>query len=401
MFDKNNNKEKIGIVTKSLALYFVLIPLDSIDVLGFGSLLKVIALFPIIAILIYGRQNKYTVNKLTGSLIIYTLIIAISYLYSIDLDMSQSAIVRLVLNMALIIFAGNIYTEYNDSEYQYLTKAMIAGGIFNIILTFLFSASNRLTLSIAGSTQDPNYINGYSFFALAYLANLLFKERKIWAAVPILLVLLFTLNTGSRGASLASLSLLFVVLFYLYVVQRKINISMFLILIIVFSLIAIFGENILMLVAPEMLQRYTIEYIENYRGINRTDLWFTLLDVYKNSSFFRQLFGYGVNTVIHVEWLSHHVAHNLWLELLIANGLIGLIALCFMQVTFLKVAFKTKNLILISTYIGLLVMCFTLSLVSYKPIWNVMIMIMISEQVRRRELHDQQAQSKNEVNLDV
>ena len=154
-----------------------------------------------------------------------------------------------------------------------------------------------------------------------------------------------------------------------------------------------------MLVAPEMLQRYTIEYIENYRGINRTDLWFTLLDVYKNSSFFRQLFGYGVNTVIHVEWLSHHVAHNLWLELLIANGLIGLIALCFMQVTFLKVAFKTKNLILISTYIGLLVMCFTLSLVSYKPIWNIMIMIMISEQIRCRKLRESQISSKNEADF--
>ena len=403
MFYQNNNREKIGIVTKSLALYFVLMPFDSINIFGLGSLLKVIALFPIIAILIYGRQNKFTINRITGVLIIYTLVIAASYLYSIDFTMSQSAVIRLVLNMALIIFAGKIYDEYNNAEYQYLIKAMVVGGIFNIMLTLLFSTSGRLTLSVAGSTQDSNYINGYSLFALACFANMLFNEKKIWAVGPILIILVFTLSTGSRGALLASFSVLFAVLFYLYVIQHKITPSMFFVLIIFLSLIAIFSENILMLVAPEVLQRYSIEYIENYRGINRSDLWLNLLDVYKNSSFFRQLCGYGVSTVPHVEWLSHHVAHNLWIEHLIANGLVGLIALCLMQAIFLKSAVKAKDLVLISAYIGLLVMCMTLSLVSYKPIWNVMIMIMISKQIRRRELRMKQNQNidENEINLNM
>lgn len=403
MFDQNNNKEKIRIVTKSLALYFVLMPLDSINVFGLGSLLKVFALLPIFTILIYGRQNKFAINKMVASLIGYALIISVSYLYTIDLTRSRFTIIRIILNMTLIIFAGKIYDEYNNAEFQYLTKAMIVGGIFNIMLTFLFSTSGRLTLSIAGSTQDPNYINGYSLFTLAYFANLLFKEKKIWVVMPILIILLFTLRTGSRGALLASLLVVSTVLFYLYIIQHKITPSMFFVLIIVFSLVAIFSENILMLVAPEVLQRYSIEYIENYRGINRTDLWLTLLGVYQESSFLRQLFGYGVNTVPHVEWLSHHVAHNLWIEHLIANGLVGLIALCIMQATFFKVAVKTKNLLLISTYIGLMAMCMTLSLVSYKPIWNAMIMIMIAEQIRCRELRMKQSQnmSEDEVNLNM
>lgn len=389
MFDQNNNKEKIGIVTRSLALYFVLMPLDSINVFGLGSLLKVIALFPIIAILIYGRQNKFTVNKITGVMIIYTLIIAFSYLYSIDVAMSQSAIIRLVLNMALIIFAGKIYDEYNNAEYQYLTKAMVVGGIFNIILTFLFSntaKAGRLTFGVGGSRQDPNYINGYSMFALAYFANLLFKEKKIWAAGPILIILVFTLSTGSRGALLASLFVLSTVLFYLYVVQHKINVSMFFVLIIFLSLIAVFSENILMLVAPEVLQRYTADYVENYRGINRPDLWLYLWEVYKKSSFFRQMFGYGVDTVVEVNLFTYQVAHNLWLEHLIANGLLGFISLCIMQAMFLKAALKSKDLLVISSYIAFLVMSVTLSLVSYKPMWNVMIMIMITDRMRRKSL---------------
>lgn len=388
---KSENNERIGIVAKLLALYFVMMPLDSIDFFGLGSLLKVIALLPILAILIYGRQNKYTINKLTGSLIIYTLIISVSYLYSIDLILSQSAVIRLCLNMTLIIFAGKIYDEYNDSEYKFLTKALVVGGFLNIILTFIFSNTvkdGRLTLAVAGSRQDPNYLNGYSLFALAYFSNLLFKEKKIWALFPILIIFVFTLSTGSRGALLASLSLVFVVVFYLYVIKHNVNPATIMIVAIIFVIVMIFGESILTLVAPRVLARYTLEYVENYRGLNRTDLWFNLLDVYAQSSFFRQLFGYGVNTVWIVETLSNNVAHNVWLEHLIANGLVGMISLIIMQWLFFRTALRTKDLVLISTYVAMMAMCFTLSLVSYKPIWNTMIMIMIADRRRYKSLNN-------------
>ena len=387
LFQKSENNERIGIVAKLLALYFVLMPLDSINFFGLGSLLKGFALLPILAILIYGRQNKYTINKLAGSLIIYTLIISVSYLYSIDLIASRTAVIRQCLNTALIVFAGKIYDEYNYSEYKFLTKALVVGGFLNIILTFIFagkSLGGRLTLSVAGSTQDPNYLNGYSLFALAYFSNLLFKEKKILALFPILVIFVFTLSTGSRGALLASLSLVFAIVFYLYVMKHKVNPAAITIVVIVFLVIMIFGESLLMLVAPQVLERYTLEYIENYRGTNRPDLWLSLLETYRDSDFFRQLFGYGVSTVAIVEWMTHHVAHNLWLEHLIANGVVGFLALCTMQVLFFKAAWRTKDLVLIATYIALLAMCVTVSLVSYKPIWNAMIMIMILSRIKQK-----------------
>ncbi len=139
-------------------------PLDSINFLGMGSLLKVVAFFPIAAILFLHRKTRLQLNALVGWAILYTLTVAISCVYSINFSDSLSSTKRLLINMILILCVGGLYDEYNKTEYCYLIKALVLGGAANIILTFLNSDTSkygRMTLSVAGSTQDLNYINGY------------------------------------------------------------------------------------------------------------------------------------------------------------------------------------------------------------------------------------------------
>lgn len=382
-------REKISLTTKLLALYFVLMPLDSINVLGMGSLLKVVAIFPIASILILNRKTKLQANIMVKWVLVYTLSLAISCIYSISFADSLSGTRRILINVILMLCVGAIYNDYTRYEYTYLMKALVFGGIANIILTFLNPETTnrygRLTLSIGGSTQDMNYINGYMLFALAFFMKKLIKDKKIYALAPIVVIFVFTLMTGSRGSLLALIAIVLSTLMHIFLIDRSIKPGTVLITIVVAILFFAFYDRILLLIAPQVAERFTLQYIQNYRGTNRTDLWLHMLDQFKSSSFFRQLFGYGTGTVYIVNTMTHQVAHNLWIDHLIGNGIIGLIIFAGMHMSFLREALKSRDVVLISAYIGLLTMCLTLSLVSYKPIWNCMMMVMIASQVGEKD----------------
>lgn len=392
MQNKMNERETLGrisIPVKLLALYFILMPLDSIDLFGMGSLLKVIAFFPVFAILFLHRKHKILLNKPIKWLIAYTMIMAISCFYSISFSDSMSHVNRLVINVVLMVFIGGIYDDYNENEYRVLIYSLVIGGLINIVLSFVFGdtsgSSGRLTMSIAGSRQDQNYLNGYSLLAMAFFFKKLISEKKVLAIVPIFINIIFTLMTGSRGSIIAIAVVACATIICTFFMEKNQKPATVIITILIIALVSNYFDRILMLISPNVAQRFTIEFFRNYRGLNRTDLWKALLIVFRDSTIFRQLFGYGIGTVPYVNSLTHQVAHNLWLEHLLANGILGLIALLGMQISFLKEAFRSKNMILISTYIGFLTMCVTLSLTSYKPLWNVMMMIMIKSQIDKQK----------------
>lgn len=381
----NDEGEEISLATKLLAFYFVLMPLDSINILNMGSLLKVVAVFPIFIILFVNKKSHLHISGMVIWTIIYTLTLAVSCFYSISFSDSLSGTRRILINVILILCVGGIYDEYNKREYDYLIKALVIGGVANVILTFMNPDSTnvygRLTLSMAGSTQDMNYINGYMFFALAFFVKKLIKDRKLYSLLPIFVMLVFTLKTGSRGALLAVIAIVLSSVTYIFIIDKNIKPGTALVTVIVALLLLRYYKNILMLISPQVAERFTKAFIQNYKGVNRTDLWLYILGQFKDSSFLRQIFGYGTGTVYIVNEFTHQVAHNLWLDHLIGNGIVGLFIFAGMQICFLREAFKSKDVVLISTYIGLLTMCLTLSLVSYKPIWNCMMMIMIASRV--------------------
>ena len=381
--------KSISITTKCIALYFALMPLDSIRIPGMGSLLKVIALFPIVSILILKRKSKLRLNKMVIWLMVYFCSILLSCFYSISFADSFSGTRRILVNMILILCVGGIYDEYSKAEYVFLMKSLVFGGVANIVLTFLNpeTADNygRLTLSIAGSTQDMNYINGYVLFALAFFVKKLIKDKHLIALFPIVGIFVFTLMTGSRGALLALAAIVISSLLFVFFAEKNIRPTTVLITITALVLVCVFYQDILMLISPNVSRRYTLEYIQSYRGTNRTALWTHIIEQYKNSSLFRQIFGYGTGTVYIVNTLTNQVAHNLWLDHLVGTGLIGLLIFLGMQICFFKEAFKSRDVVLFSSYIGMLAMCMTLSLVSYKPIWNCMMMIMIASQIRNKD----------------
>lgn len=368
------------IVVKSLAFYFLLMPFDSFPVFGMGSLLKIVAILPLFAVLVLHRKKTLRINRLTSVFIIYVIVNAITCIYSVDTAASLFELRRLLMNGLLIIVVGGMYTQYTKEDLQYLTKALILGGLATVALTLIFSDSSltgRLTLMINGSRQDQNYINGYMYFAYAFFMNRMIRERKVLFLIPVAGLTLFTLMTGSRGATLALIALGLMVFIYNMFNEGRIRFRIMIISLIAMMCFFIGFDYIMMLLPSSVARRFNFNFIVDNTGTSRGALWLSLLKTYKESNVFRQFFGHGYGAVYTVNTYNHLVAHNLWLDHLISGGIVGLALLIYMNVVFVKEAWKQKDVVIFSTYMGYLAMCFTLSLTNYKPLWNCMIMIMV------------------------
>ena len=385
---KNIRKEKIDLVVKCIALYFVMMPFDSFPMFGLGSILKIVAIIPIFVILILHRENRIHINKLTGIFVFYVMYNLITCFYSINIDASVMEAKRLILNAVLILVVGAIYQSYNYSEVNYLIKALSIGGIATAIMTLIFSDtshSGRLTISLNGAVQDQNYINGYILFAYAYCMNKVIDEKKFIYLLPSLLFVVFTLMTGSRGALLAFAVISVMIFIFNAFNTGKIRFGVIIMSIIIVIIILLGYESILDILPSEISVRFSADYIRNYKGTNRTDLWIEILKIFNDGNWFRKIFGYGYGTVPLVNTFNHLVAHNLWLDHLVSGGVIGILIMSFMHAYFLRQAWKEKNSIVFSVYTGYLVMCMTLSLTNYKPLWNAIMMIMILYNARRKK----------------
>lgn len=381
---KNDN---IDIVVKFLCLYFLMMPFDSFPVFGMGSLLKIIILLPIIGIFFVHKNTKLKLNKLVLVFILYVAANFVTCFYSVNIEASFSQIKRLLLNAIVILSVGGVYVNYKAHEVKCLIKALVTGGILTAILTLLFSDishGGRLTLSINGAIQDQNYLNGYMLFAFAFFMNKVVSEKKILYFIPSLLLLFFTLMTGSRGALLAFAVVVLMIFLINTFASPKIKIGIIITAIILGAIVLVGYQDFLSLLPEEIAVRFTADYIANYKGTNRSDLWIEILKIFKEGSLGRQLLGYGYGTVPSVNTFNHLVAHNLWIEHLISGGVIGVIIMSLMHITFLLEAWKNKNAVIFASYAGYLTMCMTLSLTNYKPLWNAIMMIMILHNVNNK-----------------
>lgn len=382
---ESNNE--ISIVAVTLGIYFMMMPFDSFPMFGMGSLLRIFALFPVAAILVVKLRFSLQVNSLTMSFLIYCLILFASYFYSIYQPATYSYLKRIFLNMVIILCAGGMY-EYNEAEIEFLKKSLVIGGLATLFLTLMFadySSSGRLTLSINGVEQDQNYLNGYLFFAFVYFVSNLVQKKRVLSAVPIGGIIFFTLMTGSRGALVALLGIGAVTAFYILYRNQSINVGTILILAAVAALLVLLYEPVLTLLPESVAERYSVDYIMAHGNTGRSEIWKYLLGRFLRADLFRTLFGHGYSTVVIVNEYNHLVAHNLWIDHLIMVGAVGELIFISMQLLYVRAAWKSGDPFLLGSYVGYLVMMMTLSLMSYKPIWNCMIMIMIIHDFEARK----------------
>ena len=130
-----------------------------------------------------------------------------------------------------------------------------------------------------------------------------------------------------------------------------------------------------------ILNRLSLETIRETNGNGRYDIWNYLLNLYSNFSIPLKIFGYGIGST----YATIAAAHNMWITLLFENGIYGLIIIALIFLNLFKISFENDSKYYFIILISYLVLSLTLSIIFYKPLWSLIIAILINEKIKGDE----------------
>ena len=128
----------------------------------------------------------------------------------------------------------------------------------------------------------------------------------------------------------------------------------------------------------ELTSRFDISNIIKGNGTGRFDLWRKSIEIFKHSTGYRMIFGYGAATIADISVDGIYIgrpAHNFWIENLLEIGILGVIILGIMYYKFLSIAYKNKDFISFASLMGMMFLSLSLSIQAFKPLWNILIII--------------------------
>lgn len=170
--------------------------------------------------------------------------------------------------------------------------------------------------------------------------SLLYKTSKRWLMVPLLALLLLDVTFGY-------LAFFGAISFYFGYKKLYAHVLAIIILLIVISL-GVIGIN--------------YNHLEFFNDKGRFDLWFTVIDNYKQWDLSSQLFGKGLGYVWHnlghikdIDNKPFRYLHNEYLELLYAFGIVGVGLMGWMLKPLLKVKFDEQSAILLSVIFAIII----------------------------------------------
>lgn len=366
--------ERIRPVVYGIGIYFLSAGADSFQIGSIGSLLKLVAMIPLGLALLDIKSWKIRICPTLVAQLMFWILTVVSVFYSVNADKTFSSVKVLTLNLALVFCLG-IMEEYNARELRFMQRTLVAGGWVTILLMLLFSdfsLNGRLTLLLGEKSQDQNYINGYFIYTFSWHCCQLLKKKKTHI-FPTVFILAIVLLTGSRGALLAFLLVMFVHVCVMFAnAEHKVR-NILLVAFFMLLMIAAF-DTVLARMPESVARRFSWDYIAEKGATGRTQIWRFLLGHFTDDSILRMLFGHGYGTTSLVNTMDGRVAHNLYLDNLITLGILGMILQLVIQGTVVRILFKYKQYSLFGAYLGMMGMCLSLSLVAYKPLWNVMLL---------------------------
>ncbi len=282
-------------------------------------------------------RNKPTVVRLFT---IFTLLLLITYLISPK-----------TVNGTVIEFIGKVNTfgQFKNEMsfclmffigYQIVPKTVTSNNTFlyiAFVLTFLsivnyIHTSNQLARLF---NRDENTIStAYNFISLLPIYALSFKNHRKLSLLLMIVCMFYVIQGAKRGA-IVCMIMCVLVSFIWYIKNFKLSVSKRLlsaILILGIGAIAAYwyGQN------EYLISR--IEYMEA-RGIGYREIGYEMMLNHwlNDSNFITQLFGNGTAQTINV-WGNY--GHNDWLELLIDNGILGVILYAIVFISAFNFIFK-------------------------------------------------------------
>lgn len=378
-----------------LLLYIICLPLNAINLGSWGAALKIFAILPVCVALFGGERIRLGAPTLMQML--FTVFAFFSLIWTAQVDESTERVISYALLLALLM-SGAAFS-YTEEDVQKIKQALVWSSRLTAAVMLIFAEYIDGRFQLTGTIdEDPNYLCAYLAFGVVYAIGVLTEKttikKKLISVLELIIYFYLTLVSGSRGGLLAIAAGAGAFL----VVCRHGNAKNILKKVVLVSLA--FGVMILLIdLLPENLrERFTVENVAESGGSGRVDLWKQAVDLFKNSSVFRQFFGYGTATI---RWCfrvyGYHivnVVHNMFLETLVELGIIGLIIYSAAIFAFIKAAYKFADKYAFSVMLSMLVMSLSTSIYTFKPYFNIMLFIIILQNMqkscRKQEVQDDQ-----------
>ena len=360
--------------TVSLMIYFLMLPFGAMSLGSFGSLLKYIAILPIMIFLMQYRRLVLSKIIIIQILIIYSYVI--SLIYSVDFRASCQKIKTEILFCVLLIITG--CANFKASELIQIKKGLVGSSRITCVILLLFGSLEENRLFLSGTlTEDPNYLNGYLLFGIVNaIQNILSDTKKrnhFFFIIETFFYLYASLLTGSRGGLISIIiAVTSITVFVIYEKknsrEKKLILSIIMIILIIYIILG--------LMPVELVNRFYWDSIITSKGTGRFVIWEESLRIFSESNIFIKLFGSGAGSILTV--FENHgfrrvVAHNVFIQHLLEGGLLSLLLyIIFIYLCLLK-SYKKKEWFILSCLIGFITLSFSTSIVAYKPYWNAIL----------------------------
>jgi len=365
-----------------LIMYFFLTPLSTVLIENAGSILRIVGVAVFIVASLVAKQARIT--KMNVYYLFFVILAGISLLYSPDFSNTLQFVITQGQFLLLIWITSCI--DYNEKEIQAIKKALVNSSRFMVVILVLFSDQREGRYRLASTfTEDPNMLNGYLLFGIANATNFVFDKitdckKKILYFLEIILYLYVSFLTGSRGGMMALLGVIFLDIILTQFYENKDIVStvnsllksmIFIVLMFCLSIfLAELTDNTI------LLYRFSIDNILASSGSGRYEIWQVALNRYFTSDIFAMLFGYGAGSFIQVMGVttSFLVAHNTFINILIELGAVGLLFYLLSLINAMRTLVKNKEKLLMVSFVGFMILNMSLSMISQKPYWNILIM---------------------------
>lgn len=342
---------KIDLVTSTILVLILLfyVSVSMLNVPFLPVVVKYVFLFFMLLILILLVQ-KSPIKK--RDLVLFIPFILFNFVYVFNLNnLKDIGALMIVINQAS--YAMVIYIIYNISWTKFQIKTL--SYIYTISLPMLFVLNFLLT-----DTLNRNTISSFSFFLsffpLLYLIGYAKNLKKSRILVIFILTASIIFATDSR-AILTSAFFAFLTFFsWKFITKRKPLFNLYFFLILAFNYFVI-------VVYPKMytwniyytLNELSLKYTDKPLLTGRNTIWSQLVDLIS----MKPRLGYG-SSVVPEDFLSTSLsAHNLYLQIGLQTGIVGIFLLLSFFFFIWKTLWKNRNdrkVVLVSSFfIGIIV----------------------------------------------
>ena len=234
-----------------------------------------------------------------------------------------------------------IYSFYYFTKQEYLSERNVP---ILVYIFFFFSIVNfygriysRLLISAEDNVDFTNN-SGYLFIPLIAASSLLTNNKTLQYAL-LCISLFFSIQSSKRGAIIICIaSLIWFIFNDLRGKSLKQKTGVMCFFLVVSMLGYFFIDNHL---SQSYAFQRKMQELEEGGGNGREDLYSTFLDYqWNNTTPFQFIFGSGANATLDV---STNYAHNDWIEIVVNQGLIGVLMYLFYWIMFYREAFARKN----------------------------------------------------------